>query len=48
MRVSAERTCRVDNNESDNYSDKIGESSEISLGKKKEEIGKVIGKGHGE
>lgn len=37
----------MDNNESDNYSDKIGESSEISLGKKKK-IGEVIGKRHGE
>lgn len=35
-RMSAsEKNCRVDNNESDNYSDKIGKSSEISFDKKK-------------
>lgn len=39
----------MDNNESDNYSDKIGESSEISLGKKKKKkkLGKRLGKDMG-
>lgn len=49
MRVPAKKNYRVDNDESDNYSDKIGENSTISFSKERkkngenEKIGKTLG-----